>query len=243
MVFSIGYSQEKIDVVYLKSGDIRKGVITENVPNDYIKIETADGSVFTIKYADIEKMTKEEKSAQQNIATREVKKGLMARTGDFGITACLWLGGEISLGDIPSRYWPDKEAGFLGRIFYDAYIMDKLAVGAYINISPVSVDNSNTGATMFEIGGSIKPRFPLADGAAVIKPGLNIGYRIYSSDSDVMDETKAMGLNVSVEVQFDAHQIFAPYFEIGFLSEPVGGNKATDVTFPPFIYFGGGIAF
>jgi hypothetical protein len=96
---------------------------------------------------------------------------------------------------------------------------------------------------MFEIGGSIKPRFPLADGSVVIKPGLNIGYRMYSSDSDVMDETKSMGLNVSVEVQFDAKSVVVPYFEIGFLSQPVGGNKVTDVTFPPFIYFGGGVAF
>ena len=51
--------QERIDVVYLKNGDIFKGIIIENAPNDYIKIELPGGSVFTIKYADIVKFTKE----------------------------------------------------------------------------------------------------------------------------------------------------------------------------------------
>lgn len=59
LVFSIGWGQEKIDVVYLKNGDIRKGTIIENVLNDYIKVEGADGSIYTIKYADIQRITKE----------------------------------------------------------------------------------------------------------------------------------------------------------------------------------------
>jgi hypothetical protein len=121
ILFSIGYSQEKIDVVYLKNGDVRKGTIIENTPNDYIKIETSDGSIFTIKYADIQKMTKETKTSS---STNEVPKGMMARTHDIGITGALWLGGEISVGG--GR--PEKEAGLLLRAFYDEYVMEKLGV-------------------------------------------------------------------------------------------------------------------
>lgn len=51
--------QDYIDVIYLKNGDIIKGTIIENAPNNYIKIEIAGGSVFTIKYEDILKMTRE----------------------------------------------------------------------------------------------------------------------------------------------------------------------------------------
>jgi hypothetical protein len=242
-VFTVGLGQEKTDVVYLKNGDVRKGVIIENVPNDYIKVETIDGSIFTIKYDDIQKMTKEAKSgsaAQQSSGTQESPQGLMARTGDFGVTAGLWLDGEISLGDHGRT---DKDAGLLVRVFYDGYLMEKLAVGVYANFSPVSSVASTSSTTMIEFGAAIKPRFPISNGAAVIKLGLNIGYRMYSSDVPIMDKIDAMGLNVSAEVQFKTAGKIVPFVEVGFLAQPVGGNTYTDVTFAPIIYFGGGVAF
>jgi hypothetical protein len=51
--------QTRIDVIYLKNGDILKGEIIENVPNDYVKIELPGGSFFTVKYSDVLKFTKE----------------------------------------------------------------------------------------------------------------------------------------------------------------------------------------
>jgi hypothetical protein len=244
VMFAVGFGQEKIDVVYLNNGDIRKGVIIENAPNDHIKIETFDGSIFTIKYADIQKMTTESKQIpmnQQYLQTQERPKGLMARNGDFGVTAGVWLAGDFSLEDFGVKR--QKNAGFLLRTFYDAYVAEKIAVGAYFNFSPTSSPASSHGATMIEFGGSIKPRFPLGDGSAVIKPGLNIGYRMYSSDSGTMDKVNALGLNASVEIQFDVKNIFVPYVEIGFLAQPVGGNDITGISFPPIIYIAGGIAF
>ncbi len=50
-----------IDVVYLKNGSIIKGTIIEQVPNESLKIQTADGSVFVHSMSDVEKMSKEEK--------------------------------------------------------------------------------------------------------------------------------------------------------------------------------------
>lgn len=47
------------DVVHLKNGSIVKGTIVENVPGDYIKIETSDGSIFVFKMREIAKFMKE----------------------------------------------------------------------------------------------------------------------------------------------------------------------------------------
>lgn len=47
------------EVVYLKNGSIIRGTIIEQVPNQSIKIETGDGSVFVFTMDEIEKMTKE----------------------------------------------------------------------------------------------------------------------------------------------------------------------------------------
>lgn len=47
------------DVVYLKNGSIIKGIITEQIMNVSIKIETGDGSVFFYKMEEVEKLVKE----------------------------------------------------------------------------------------------------------------------------------------------------------------------------------------
>jgi len=47
------------DVVYLKNGSIVRGIITEQIPNESLKIETADGNAFIFQMSDVEKITKE----------------------------------------------------------------------------------------------------------------------------------------------------------------------------------------
>lgn len=57
---SLVYSQQGYqDVIFLNNGDIAKGIIIENVPNDYVKLEIDNGSTITFKYTDIMKFTKE----------------------------------------------------------------------------------------------------------------------------------------------------------------------------------------
>jgi hypothetical protein len=51
--------QEMQDVVYLKNGSVIRGVIIEQVPNQYLKIQTNDGSVFVYNDDEIDKITKE----------------------------------------------------------------------------------------------------------------------------------------------------------------------------------------
>ncbi len=49
----------KRDVVYLKNGSIIKGEIIEQIMGESVKIQTADGSIFIYKSAEVEKITKE----------------------------------------------------------------------------------------------------------------------------------------------------------------------------------------
>jgi len=48
------------DVVYLKNGSIIRGMIVEQIPNQTLKIKTADRNVFVFEFDQIEKITKEE---------------------------------------------------------------------------------------------------------------------------------------------------------------------------------------
>lgn len=72
-----GQQNNLVDVVYLKNGSILRGVIIEQVPNELIKLETADGYIFVYQINEIEKITKEHVHSLQNI----VVKG-----GDYNIT-------------------------------------------------------------------------------------------------------------------------------------------------------------
>jgi hypothetical protein len=47
------------EVVYLKNGNVIRGVIIEQIPNIQLKIETAEGNVFVFQMNEIEKITKE----------------------------------------------------------------------------------------------------------------------------------------------------------------------------------------
>ena len=51
---------DAIDVVYLKNGSIIKGIVIEIIPNETIKIETADGSIFVYPFDEVERMEKVE---------------------------------------------------------------------------------------------------------------------------------------------------------------------------------------
>lgn len=62
-------AQERVDVVYLKNGSIVRGTIIEQIPNESIKIETSDGSIFVFKMSDVAKIAKETPPAQKQAAT------------------------------------------------------------------------------------------------------------------------------------------------------------------------------
>lgn len=56
----VSYGQNNLEeVVYLKNGSIVRGTIIEQIPNQTLKIQTKDGSVFVYNYTQIEKITKE----------------------------------------------------------------------------------------------------------------------------------------------------------------------------------------
>ena len=57
--FAMLSQQNYRDIVHLKNGSVIKGVIIEQVPNEQIKVETSDGSVFVYEIDNIAKISKE----------------------------------------------------------------------------------------------------------------------------------------------------------------------------------------
>jgi hypothetical protein len=62
------------DIVYLKNGSIIKGTILEVVPNQSIKIQTFDGSIFVYKMEEVDKTAKEEVKKPEPIVVHHTKE-------------------------------------------------------------------------------------------------------------------------------------------------------------------------
>lgn len=60
LICPIANARELQDVVYLKNGSIIRGIIIEQIPNQSLKIQTNDGSLFVYEITDVAKITKEE---------------------------------------------------------------------------------------------------------------------------------------------------------------------------------------
>lgn len=172
--------------------------------------------------------------------------GFESKEYDLGIVLGLWLPGTIDVEGVSL----DKTAGPLFRVFADAYLMPKFAVGGYFNYSSDDVEygNYSAAANFYEFGISLKPRF-IASPVVAVKPGLNIGYRKSTRERLAIEpattETDAdgLGLNLSLEIQYLIDNDYIVFFEGGFLSQPAGGNADADVTWAPIMYIAAGLCF
>lgn len=71
-------AQQYQDVVYLKNGSVIRGLITEQIPNKSLKIETTDGSIFICDMNDVNKITKEYQTKENNVSGQRSEYGWVA---------------------------------------------------------------------------------------------------------------------------------------------------------------------
>lgn len=71
------------DVVYLKNGNVYRGIIVEQVPGESIKIKTIGGNVFSVAIADLQKITKEDKIEAPRAPRPEFGNRDFARKHDY----------------------------------------------------------------------------------------------------------------------------------------------------------------
>jgi len=170
---------------------------------------------------------------------------------DLGVSAGLLFPGSLWVSAIDDYIVTSSSPFF--RVTLDGYIVPKLAMGVYVNLGFIGLDriessgmavpsNANS-ATLYEIGGSITPCFQVH--RVLLKPSLSIGYRGMHLNTDVSSEIKdikALGVNASLQAMLLTKSTVNPFIELGFIAQPAGGNKDTDLTFAPVIYLSIGAA-
>lgn len=163
---------------------------------------------------------------------------------DVGVSLGPWFsGGDVNIDNDPVNYDLTKKTCFLIKGYADAYAVPAFALGIYAHFAPsVTYEESDSKQSMYEFGFSIKVRYILNDKLA-FKPGLGIGYRRFSSNDDLADKYKALGINLSFELQYAVSDSMMIYIEPGFLGQPKGDNGTYTMDFAPIWYLMAGVAF
>lgn len=122
-------AQEYIDVVYLKNGGRIRGIIIENIPNEKVKIQTSDGSIFVYKYEEIEKFTREE--SQKTVKPEKSEKS--EKKGDMQSNKILYeeLEKSQALGCLITAFVPGGQH-FYAKEYLTGAVYVGLFIGAYI---------------------------------------------------------------------------------------------------------------
>lgn len=97
LINTVAVSQNNnLDVIYLKSGSIIKGLIIEEIPNLSIKIKTKDGSIFVYLAKDIEKIGKEINAVNKYEKQGTTKKAKLKKI-EHGHFSGIYLGSSFGL--------------------------------------------------------------------------------------------------------------------------------------------------
>jgi hypothetical protein len=161
---------------------------------------------------------------------------------NFTFKGGLLMPGSVTID--PPGWDFDTGAGWLFNANFDAMVAPKLSFGGFLMLSGPSVTllGDDYGVTVTTLGATIKGRFNLQNGMQ-LRPGLAIGYQMTSSDA-YTDNVKGLGIGGIFEVVKPlANSKNALVGELGFITQPSGGNSDVDVTFGPIFYLAFGYEF
>jgi hypothetical protein len=157
----------------------------------------------------------------------------------LGIKGGLSLGapGKINYGGYEFK----PKTSPLLKVELDGILVEKLSMGVFAMYNSFSVENFNKTANYWILAGTIKPRFTLDNGSQ-IRPAMVIGYN-YIKNDDMDENSDGLNVGFQLELTFPLQDSKWIVTEIGFFSQPVGGDPTYKLTFPPIFYIAAGIEF
>ena len=164
-IISLLIGQERRDVIHLKNGDVIKGIIIENVFDDYVRIELVGGSILSYKYVDIEKITKEPDKAPRIQISNPISTVTLPKTKSPDVSDAQktqFSQGTLSIGSLFSYYSVDpgddydyKESGntigtaanisFTIKPTFSFFIKPNLSLDGHMGFMSHEVENEVTG--------------------------------------------------------------------------------------------------
>lgn len=203
-----------------------------------VKVDFGIDSLQVNDFVRVEK--KDERTAQQPQAMEKPKSPPGEKSSMMSVGLLYWLGGSVNISSGAYSVDVDKEAGIVFRFSYDNISPDGNTFGFFLQYAPsVSLSETSGSGTMMEYGLALKTVLNPGE-ETLIKPGILLGHRTYSGDLPG-GNIEAFGVNASVQI-IPTTSDNGIFYDVGFMSQPTGGNDAADVTFGPIFYLGAGMA-
>jgi hypothetical protein len=133
----------------------------------------------------------------------------------------------------------DTKTGFLVQGALDYYVVPRLSTGLFLQYQSVGLVYSGETASVLGVGAAIKARFAIAD-AIALRPGLSIGYQ-HGSWSGSTGTTSGLGVGAMVEGVFPLGRSVNGLVQVGFTTQPSGGNKDITLTWAPIFFLAAGV--
>ncbi len=135
---------------------------------------------------------------------------------------------------VPNRYGSFGDT-YVVKADYVGFFSNVVGLGGYVSYA-LPYYGIYESVTMMELGMVCKARFKAGE-KFVVKFPLYIGYRGYGGGAG-----RALAVNFSGVLQYQGEKL-RPFLDVGFISQPVGGNDYSDITFAPIMQVSAGLAF
>lgn len=209
-----------VDVVYLKNGSILRGIIIEQVPNESIKLQTADGNIFVYQTSEIEKITKEDTVRQSRNQLAYGDNGVQHRKGYIGLS----IGPSFAVGDLS-----ELPVGLILNLVDFGYLFtNNIGVAA----KWFGTAHAESGAT-FGVGGlmaGLLASTPISEkinfeGKALVGPGVFVA----SYDGESETSEAYFGYDLGVGLRFNTSEKVSLLLNADYLG--VSDYSSINVTF------------
>lgn len=162
LVSAVVFAQQNnlTDVVYLKNGSILRGIIIEQIPNESIKLQTADNNILVYKTDEIERITKEPVSNRNNFRNNDERKGFiglsLGAAFPVGDASGMPIGATLSLIDF--GYLFTQNIGIAGKWFGNGHAENGVSFGVgglmagFLASTPISPKANFEGRGLIGLG-------------------------------------------------------------------------------------------
>jgi hypothetical protein len=173
-----------------------------------------------------------------------VSKAQDLKKNEFSVSLGYMFEGEMYAAELDQYYSVGETILIRGEFdHYFSSMGDRFGIGGYYTLGFPFYSYFYEEVTMHELGLVLKARFNASD-QIQIKPGIYTGYRAYTGGLDAgEDPGTGFGLNATVSFQYELNEKLKPFIDLGIMTQPAGGNDATDITYSPTFQFSLGVTF
>ncbi len=133
----------------------------------------------------------------------------------------------------------DSDAGAMLMVNVDALVGRRISMGGFA--FRAAFDLGNTDTTITTLGGTLKARLDI--GEIELRPGVAVGYQVVDVDESEVDDITGFDIGGFMEVSIPFVDAAHGLVELGFITQPSGGNDDGEITWGPIIYLLVGVEF